>query len=117
MKDGHVMNLLAETLEVLNKHERSSSDVLCVIDRNDNGIFKSTWRDFEEQAASINYRNWWGSNDISVCLTIVGTDFWMIRREYDGRSWWEFLAFPKAPEATHKLDLLHPSYTTLAVFP
>lgn len=36
-------------------------------------------------------------------LTLVGEDFWLERKEYDGQEWWEYKTTPIKPEKSKEL--------------
>ena len=92
------MNLLKETLEVLEECNKTEQDILWV-SSNDNGYFS-----FEEfkQLANIEYDNGYGGAEVDYSLVIVGEDFWLSRGEYDGSEWWDFNIKPTKPNA-HKV--------------
>ena len=73
-------NLLKETLKTLWEHGKNSEDVKWC--GTENG-----WCTWDEFAA------------VAKDLVIVGEDWWLERREYDGSSWWEFKTLPVKPKA------------------
>lgn len=98
------MNLLNETISILEENKKSASDVLWV---SKNGYY-FTWEDFVELTKDLEYHNGYGGQEISASLTIGGKGFWMERGEYDGSEWWEFRRTPKKPKEYKKpKDLLH----------
>ncbi len=92
------MNLLKETLGILIGNGRKPSDVLWC-GSSDFGYF--SWEDFAE-IADIEYSEGYGSAEIATDLLIVGQDFYLERREYDGSEWWAFKLFPVRPEQYRK---------------
>ena len=42
-----------------------------------------------------NYDEGWGSQEISEDLKIIGKDFIIVRNEYDGSEWWDFISLIK----------------------
>lgn len=78
------MNLLKETIDILEENGKSLDDVLwfgCV--------------DFEieqdiKQTFDVEYHQGYGSAEIATDLIVVGDGFFLERREYDGSEWWEF---------------------------
>lgn len=80
-----MINLLEETIEILNENNRSESDVLWV------GCpkFKTTWENFK-RVANVEYDNGYGGAEVADDLIVMGIDFWLERHEYDGSEWWEF---------------------------
>jgi len=85
------MNLLKETLEVLERNKVSPSDVCFVTD----GKSDCGWKEFADNA-DFEYDEGYGGNEINLSLKIVGKDWWLERGEYDGSEWWEFKRRPMA---------------------
>lgn len=86
-------NLLEETLQCLDEHGKSPSDVRCVV----SFPLITDWKSFERNA-NFDYDDGYGCNNISLDLKIVGDDWWLERSEYDGSEWWSFKSIP------HKVD-------------
>ena len=86
------INLLEETLDVLKKHGKKESDVKWAGSRE----VKTSWRNFKK-IANFEYDNGYGRQRIAPDLLIVGIDFWLSRREYDGSEWWDINTFPEEP--------------------
>lgn len=84
-----MINLLTETLQILNRHNKTPKGFLWVGDC----YKKTTWENFEK-IANINYDNSWGCNEICENLLVVGDGWWLERGEYDGSEWWEFKQNP-----------------------
>ena len=83
------MNLLKETMEFLKENGKEESDVLyCCGD-----TIEFTWDNFKE-LADVEYDNDYGGAEVAENLKIVGENFWLERREYDGSEWWDFKEFP-----------------------
>jgi len=92
-------NLLQETIEILKSHGKTPDDVLwCGSDSF--GWF--TWKDFEEIASDAYYDEGFGAQEVAYDLLVVGKDFWLKRREYDGAEDWEFLTLPERPTTYKK---------------
>ena len=108
----NMINLLEETLEVLEINGRTEEDVLWVgrdyieflKPSGERITYKSTWKDFCAKA-DFEYDRYYGSIEIPMDLIVVGKDFWLERHEYDGSEWWEFRTAPIEPEETRELDL------------
>lgn len=92
-------NLLDETIQVLHNNDKTSNDVLFV--QTPDGYF--TWDEFAAVAKTINYYDGYGTVEINPSIVIVGQDWWLERREYDGSEWWDFL---EKPEITAPIELL-----------
>lgn len=86
-------NLLKETLEILKLNKKKPSDVLWV----GNEKFYTTWENFKE-IADVKYDAGFGSQQVASDLSIVGSDFWLERFEYDGSEHWEFKSIPQKPD-------------------
>lgn len=83
-------NLRSETLSEMERYNLKSSDVLYVSD----GEASCTFDRFLE-ISNFEYNSGYGSEIINDTLIIVGKDWWMERREYDGSEWWEFKKYPE----------------------
>lgn len=96
-----MLNFLKETEARLKEHRKSPSDVLFIVSRNtsynkDHETYLGNWEDFKN-LANFSYDNGYGGNRINLNLKIVGKDWWLERREYDGSEWWEFKTIPTKP--------------------
>lgn len=81
------MNLWEETIEVLENRGKSWSDVERV-GTPDGYISKEL---FEKLAKKTDYDDGFGGQEVATDLIIEGRRFRMVRREYDGSEWWEFM--------------------------
>lgn len=93
-----MMNLLAETIEALEAHDKCPAEVLWVgrkVSNYNPMYYKSTWDDFSNKA-NFTYDEGYGGVNIPLDLVIVGDGFWLERHEYDGAEWWEYKELPKA---------------------
>jgi len=79
------MNLLQETIEVLERYKYSPSDVQWV---GTHDIWM-TWDEFASLAATADYDDSYGSAKVAQDLLVVGTGWWLRRCEYDGSEWWK----------------------------
>jgi hypothetical protein len=85
-------NLLSETKQVLENHNKEPKDVSWV--GSVDGEFAITWSDFEK-IADVEYDSGFGAQEIAKDLVIVFTDgTYMNRGEYDGSEWWEYHQAP-----------------------
>lgn len=91
-------NLLQETIKKLKEYQKTERDILWV-GSEDFGWF--TWEDFKE-LADTEYNSGHGTQEVASDLLIVGKDFWLERRDYDGAEWWEFKVMPCKPENYRK---------------
>lgn len=80
-------SLWEETVSLLKKNGKSWGDVECV-HIGDKRMCKET---FEKYARRIAYDRGYGLNWIALDLKLYGDDFVVIRQEYDGAEWWEFI--------------------------
>lgn len=105
------VNLLKETIEVLNENNKQESDVLWVgrnyynWEKDEQVTYKSTWDDFCNRS-DFYYDNGYGCEEIPIDLIVVGNDFWLERHNYDGAEWWEFKSMPIVPNETRELEFL-----------
>ena len=95
------MNLLKETLEIIEKSGKKENDVKWVGTHS----HKTTWEDFKKHA-NTDYDCGYGSSKVAQDLLIVGDNWWMERHEYDGSEWWEFKELPVEPKETIELKAL-----------
>ena len=86
-------NLLTETIADLTSNNKKPSDV-CWCGNEDSGWF--SWDKFAE-LANKQYDAGYGSSEVFDNLKIVGKDWWLERREYDGSEWWVYKEYPKKP--------------------
>jgi len=85
------MNLLKETLEILEENNKTEKDVLFV---EYEGYI--TFEKFKE-ISDFEYDSGFGGAEIPD-INVVGKDWWLERGEYDGSEWWEFKTIPKKPK-------------------
>lgn len=85
-------NFLEETLYAVNGRE-----VLWV----GQGDEWMTWEDFK-QRAHFEYYNGFGGEEINTNLMIVGSDWWLVRHEYDGSEWWSEYSYPLKPDSYNR---------------
>jgi hypothetical protein len=88
-----MINLLQETIAVLKKNGKTPEDVKWV----GNYKISFSWDDFAK-IADFEYDHDYGISEIKESLVVVGNDWWLARREYDGREWWKFLTLPTRGE-------------------
>jgi hypothetical protein len=88
-----VMNLLKETLQVLQEANKSPADVQWVQWEQ----FFCSWPEFAA-AANFEYDPGYGGAEVVVSLKVVGSDWWLERGEYDGSEWWDFKTLPTKPD-------------------
>lgn len=86
------MNLLKETIDILQNHGKTMDDVLWFGSRN----FTISREEFE-QKADYDYDKGYGAPEVAQDLLVVGKDFWLERHEYDGSEWWEYKSMPIKP--------------------
>lgn len=87
------MNLLKETIDILEHNGKSESDVAWC-GSEEFGWF--TWDKFKE-LADYDYDDGYGAAQVCEDLLIVGKDFWLERHEYDGAESWQFKKTPTKP--------------------
>jgi len=93
------MNLLKETIEVIEGHGYTYKDVLCVAGDD----YRFTWDTFVS-LANVEYDSGFGSQEVAMDLKVIGKDWYMTRDEYDGAESWAFHKMPsiKLPVQTPK---------------
>lgn len=96
-------NLLEETNIILKNYKKSLDDIVfCQIED-----YYFLVDDFIELAGKTNYNEGFGTAKINEFLLLVGKDFWLERREYDGTEWWTFNIKPKKPKTYKKPQHLY----------
>ena len=92
------INLLQETLEKLQENGKEPENVLWVGSKN--GEYAVEWSEFA-QLADRDYDRDFNSQLVAKDLVVVGENWWLERKDYEGAEWWVFMSFPqKAEEAT-----------------
>ena len=86
-------NLLKETEEILANAGKNFDDLIFAA----GNTFRFPISVFRE-LADVNYNSGFGSPEVATDLILVGKDFWLERREYDGSEWWEYKEFPKCDD-------------------
>ncbi|MCD6125153.1 hypothetical protein J7J18_06655 [bacterium] len=95
-------NLLKETLEILEQHNKKPEDVKwCGIP----GFGYCSWNEFAA-IADVEYDSGYGTAMVATDLVIVGEDWWLEREEYDGAEWWEFKTLPVKPKAHRQIPVI-----------
>lgn len=89
------MNLLKETKRDLMENGKTISDIRWV-GTNEVQIPVDVFL----ALANKEYDNGYGSQHVASDLVVVGDDWWMERREYDGSEWWEFKRSIREPKRT-----------------
>lgn len=116
------MNLLEETLEMLQGNGKSPKDVLWVgivnhhspssyFTLKDSDCWSCDWNAFAAVAKDFNYHEGYGRVYVNHYLVVVGHDWWLERREYDGSEWWSFKTLPSKPTIKNdEIDLKDKDY-------
>jgi len=86
-------NLLEETMKSLKEMDLTFQDILYA--QLGNGYFSV--EHFKLLAAKTEYDDGFGLAIIDECLMLVGKDFYLDRREYDGSEWWQVNRMPEKP--------------------
>lgn len=89
------MNLLEETLDTLKENGKKVEDISWIGSRDGKTIIEV---DTFLLKASFEYDDDYGSQIIPQDLVIVGNNWWLDRREYDGSEWWAYNELPKLQE-------------------
>ena len=91
------MNLLQETVEILEANDKKLSDIV---------FLKFTDQYLEtpynckvtekllKKILNVEYYNTSGLIEINISLQLVGADFWLERHHKCGAEWWEFKKMP-----------------------
>lgn len=87
------MNFLKETIEELERNGKSKSDIKWIGTKEKKICLENFFNDID-----FDYDDGYGGNEIPLSLYIVGEDWWLERREYDGAEWWDFKTIHKEPK-------------------
>ena len=93
------MNLYAETIDKLKEKGKTNLDVLWI------GCKDFKIDNFWDIAKHTKYDNGFGGQEIAPDLVIVGKDFIMSRKEYDGSEGWIF-NITEEPKETKSIKFL-----------
>lgn len=92
----NMVTFLNETLRTLEDNELDFEDVIWIGSK-DGYISKELFL----KLADVYYDSGYGAAEIAEDLVIVGDNWWLERREYDGSEWWEFKSLPS--KSKHEL--------------
>lgn len=96
-------NLLDETVEFLQKYDKTLDDVVFI----QGDDFEITRKNFETVARDTNYDSGYGAQHVPKDLVLVGDDWWIERYEYDGAEWWKFKSIPARSKYMKNITNLH----------
>lgn len=92
------MNLLSETLDVMNENGKKPENVVEVmwLDNPNESVYTGcSWEDFAEAARTIDYNNGFGTQEVEESLVVLfDDDSWLERFEYDGSERWNYKKCP-----------------------
>ena len=97
---ARIRNLLEETTNELKSEGLTWDDVRFVRTFHNQFTVEEAKKmmDFE-------YDCGYGGTEVDESLMVVGDDWWLERREYDGSEWWEFKSMPtRISFTTHKYE-------------
>ena len=83
------MNLWSETLAILEEFGKSWDDIIDICGSD----FCISKDNYKKVAIATYYDNGYGAPEIATDLELSGVDFKIIRNEYDGSEWFEFITF------------------------
>lgn len=97
-----IVNLYEETVRILGYNNLSIEDIEWV------GTTEYTipLEQFVKLAKETNYNQGYGAQEVATDLIIVGKDWYMDRKEYDGAEWWDFNKKPIKPNTTMNVNTL-----------
>lgn len=93
------MNLFEDTIESLEENGKTFADVKYITC--DTGNINV--EDFKTIAKNTEFCRGYGRQEVAADLMIVGENWILVRLEYDGFEWWEFLNIQSKPE----IKILH----------
>lgn len=94
------MNLLEETTEILKENGKHIFDIVWF------GTKKYRYDCDLQTLLNIEYDDGYGGHEIPTDFILVGDNFWLERREYDGSEWWEYKEHPKRPSLVKGVNKL-----------
>ena len=89
------VNLLEETIHKMQDYGKNPKNVLWIGSKD--GKYAINWEKFVEIADRL-YMPDSEVQLIAKDLVIVGDDWWLERKEYNGGEWWNFVQTPKKKE-------------------
>ena len=89
------VGLLDEIIGVFQANDKTPADVRWV--GSSRGAFAVPWDAFA-RIADREYDPGYGHCEVAPDLVVVGDDWWVERKEYAGREWWEFKTPPQRRE-------------------
>ena len=92
-------NLWQETIEVLEEYRSTFEDVIAIYGDD----FQITKENFKEVAQKTEYDSGYGAQKVAKDLKILGTDFIMVREEYDGAENWQYIVIPDISSLNKKI--------------
>lgn len=87
------MNLKQETLEVLKLNKKTVDDIRWIGTKYETINAEKFWR-----LADTEYDDSFGAQEVAADLVIVGDDWWLERKSYDGAEHWTYKSVPKLPK-------------------
>lgn len=94
-----MVNLLTETVEKIRANGKTEADIQWIsIYITENHQVFTTWEQFKSVIKNINYDNGYGEHEVDLSLTVSGNGWWLKRRQYDGKEWWEYCTVPQQPK-------------------
>ena len=98
--DYELVNLFAELELILAQNGKIWSDVRAV--GSSDGFIDLA--KFKHLAEAIDYDNDWGLYEVPLDLRVELDDMVLVRREYDGKEWWEAVKF-RLVNLNYELDV------------
>ena len=94
------MNLYDETVEILSSHDKTIADIEYI----GSTRTKINTNKALELMKKTNYDSGFGGQEIACNLMFKGKDFIMIRGEYDGSEWWNYIQTdPSLPQVEREV--------------
>lgn len=94
------VNFLEDTIKTLSKNNKTINDVLFVRTRTQQCSFAK----FAETVKEFKYVNSFGCHEINLDLVVVGRNWWLERKEYDGTENWVFKSIPMCIKNTNTIN-------------
>lgn len=100
-------NLKDSTIRAITKHGKTLEDVKWI----GCAAYKIPIDKFWEMA-DREFDAGYGGTEVAEDLIVVGDNWWLERREYDGSEWWEYKEKPTEPKLTIIPETLFPKNDT-----
>lgn len=102
MLNNDIINLLAETVNVLHEHHKTLDDVK-IFCGEDFQFSKEEFIKFADVDYDYSYKS---DGIVAIDLKLYGDGFILVRNTYDGLEWWDYISIPDEKMPFEKISKL-----------